>query len=77
LQFITAPSNQSMPFTSLSLVRIVWRLFPAHCRAQITECWGRAFRSEIESERSRLTWPETVTRWVVASMCGMGPWLRS
>jgi hypothetical protein len=40
-------------------------------------CWGRDLRSCTDRERSVLTAPLMVTLWVVASKCGIGPWLRS
>jgi hypothetical protein len=62
-QFMTAPSNQSMPLTSFMRVRIVCRRFPAHCRQQRTSCWSNLVRrSSIDSDSSWLTSPVIWTR---------------
>ena len=80
---MTAPSPQSMPLTSLILVRMVWRLLPAHCRAHVMVTRGkRDWRSAVErvsgeERRDRVLASEKVILWLSAERWGMGPWFLS
>lgn len=86
----TAPSPQSTPVTSFTLLLTSCRRFPAHCNAHVTVCWAnlrlRSSMLKVTSMPSGGTSLDfikfdcsdlMVTLCVEASMCCIGPWLRS